>query len=166
MRIDCDAIRREQASLLRSQGMGYGKIAATTGLTKGVVRNLCLYLPVVPPNEILDSEMKNGNACSFCGHPIKQHGGVGRPRRFCSDYCRRQYWRLHRTEQKRNPAIVYTKQCKLCGESFEIYGKNDRKYCCRDHYLKHFYGENYGNKGQKQEEILLCQLSDLTCISS
>ena len=100
----------------------------------------------------------------YCGGELKQNGGAGRPRRFCSDHCRRQYWRLHRDEQKKNPDIVFTRICKFCGQPFEIYGKNDRKYCCRDHYLKHFYGDKEEREARNREEFLTRQLSDLTRI--
>lgn len=162
MKNNIDAIRREQAPLLRSHGMGYGKIAAVTCLTKGIVRNLCLNVPGVTPNDNLDLQMDNGEACSFCGAPIDQHGGPGRPRRFCSDHCRRQYWRLHRTEQKRNPELLFTRQCKYCGRPFEVYGKTDRKYCSRDHYLKHYFGDREERERQKLEGFLERQLSNLT----
>ena len=162
MKIDIDVIRREQAPMLRSHGMGYGKIAAVTGLTKGIVRNLCLNVPGGEPNENLDAQMQDGEACAFCGCPIDQHDGPGRPRRFCSDHCRRQYWRLHRAEQKRNPDIITIRQCKYCGKPFEIYGKNERKYCCRDHYLKHYYGDREERERQNREGFLYKQLSDLT----
>ena len=162
MNIDIDAIRREQAPLLRSHGMGYGKIAAVTDLTKGIVRNLCLNVPETEPNESLDTQMENGEACAFCGAPIDQHGGPGRPRRFCSDHCRRQYWRLHRAEQKRNPDIIVIRQCKYCGQPFEVYGKTDRKYCCRNHYLKHYFGDREERDRLSLEGFLQKQLSDLT----
>lgn len=162
MKVDQDAIRREQAGLLRSHGMGYGKIAAITNLTKGTVRNLCLKVPVATSNDNLDVQMKIGEACAFCGRPIDQHGGPGRPRRFCSDHCRRQYWRLHRQEQKRNPDIIYMRQCNYCGQPFEVYGKSNRKYCCRTHYLKHYFGDREERERQNLEDFLEKQLSDLT----
>lgn len=136
-KIDQDAIRREQAKLMCSNGLGYAKIIAATGLSKGVVRNFCTGL-----TEKEEAVGDQGLKCTFCGADIEQHTGAGRPRKFCSDYCRRQYWRLHRQEQRKNPKILFTKTCRYCGKSFEIYGKNDRKYCCRDHYLKHYFGDN------------------------
>lgn len=162
MTIDIDAIRREQAGLLRSSGMGQQKVVSMTGLTISAVRNIEKKITVGAPDDLLPAKMEKGEACAFCGCSIDQHGGPGRPRRFCSDHCRRQYWRLHRSEQKRNPNILFTRQCRYCGQSFEIYGKNDRKYCCRDHYLKHYYGDREERERQNQEGFLQKQLSDLT----
>ena len=164
MKIDKDALQREQAWLLRSNGMSLQKAANITGLTKNIVYKLDKDIKVGAADDTLDIKMKNGEACMYCGGELKQNGGAGRPRRFCSDHCRRQYWRLHRDEQKKNPDIVFTRICKFCGQPFEIYGKNDRKYCCRDHYLKHFYGDKEEREARNREGFLTRQLSDLTRI--
>ena len=172
-RIDTVEIQEEQALLLRKNGLSLQQIADATGLTKGRVHTLSKRIKDYESDVSLADRIESGGACRFCGTPIVQTEGVGRPRRFCSDHCRRQYWRLHRSEQKRNPAIVYTRTCKYCGEPFEVYGKNDRKYCCRDHYLKHFYGEDYGKREDKrikliryhQEELsrLMAEMPELFC---
>ena len=147
-KINKDEIRKEQAMLLRSHGMSLQKAANFTGLTKSSVRNLDKNIMVGEADSLLDVKIKDGEACVFCGTPVDQHGSPGRPRRFCSDHCRRQYWRLHREDQKRNPDIIYTRICRYCGQPFEIYGKNDRKYCCRDHYIKHFWGKDAGRQSK------------------
>ncbi len=138
--IDRDEIAREQARLLREKGMSLRKTAATTGLTKDVVRNISRKITVAAEDDSLEAMMQAGNACSYCGGAMEQHGGSGRPRRFCSDYCRRQYWRLHRPEQRRKENKLFLRTCAYCGKTIQIYGKNDRKYCCREHYRLHFYG--------------------------
>jgi len=161
-KIDKDALQREQAQLLRSHGMSARRAADITGLTVDVVRNLCRKIVPNVSDENLHIKIENNEACAFCGAPVEKHGGAGRPRRFCSDHCRRQYWRLHRDEQKKNPDIIFMRICKYCGQPFEIYGKNDRKYCCRDHYLKDFYGDIAEREARNREEFLTRQLSDLT----
>lgn len=164
MKIDIEAIRREQAGMLRSHGMGQQKVVSLTGLTISAVRNIEKKIQPGPTDDQLPAKMQSGEACSFCGCPIDQHGGPGRPRRFCSDHCRRQYWRLHRSEQWRSPNLIFTRQCKYCGQPFEVYGKTDRKYCCRDHYLKHYFGDREERERQNREGFLEKQLSDLTCM--
>ena len=161
-KINQDEIRREQAKLLRKNGMGLRRIADVTELTLDAVRNLCRKITPPETDENLHIRMNNKEACVFCGTPVEQHGGAGRPRRFCSDYCRRQYWRLHREEQKKNPDIIFTRICRYCGEPFEIYGKNDRKYCCRDHYLKHCYGDKEERERNYRKNLLENQLAELT----
>lgn len=161
-KIDKDALQREQAQYLRMRGMSLQKVVDITGLTKSTVRNLDKYIEPGDPDETLHLKIENNEACAFCGGPIEQHDGAGRPRRFCSDHCRRQYWRLHRDEQKKNPEIVFTRICRYCGQPFEIYGKNERKYCCRDHYLKHFYGDMQEREAKNRREFLENFMSDMT----
>ena len=139
--IDRNEIAREQARLLREKGMSLRKVAALTGLTKDVVRNISRKIVVAADDDdTLDSRINGGQACTYCGRSMEQHGGSGRPRRFCSERCRRQYWRLHRPEQKKKEDKLFLRTCAYCGKTFQIYGKNDRKYCCREHYRLHFYG--------------------------
>jgi len=139
--IDRNEIAREQARLLREKGMSLRKVAAITGLTKDVVRNISRKIVVAADDDdTLDSRINGGQACTYCGGSMEQHVGSGRPRRFCSERCRRQYWRLHRPEQKKKEDKLFLRICAYCGKTFQIYGKNDRKYCCREHYRLHFYG--------------------------
>ena len=138
--IDRDTIAREQARLLRGKGMGYKTIATITGLTRDTVRNVSRKVEAGPENRELSKRIEAKEACAFCGEDIERNGSMGRPRRFCSDYCRRQYWRLHRSEQKRKEDKLFLRTCACCGKTFQIYGKNERKYCSREHYRLHFYG--------------------------
>ena len=137
--INRNAIAREQARLLRMQGMSHTKIAGITGLTRGIINNIARGVGKVEENKTVVSRIQQGQACAYCGISMNQHDGPGRPRRFCSEHCRRQYWRLHRSEQLRRADKLYLRTCAYCGKTFQIYGKNDRKYCCREHYRLHFY---------------------------
>ena len=138
MMIDRKEIAREQARLLRGHGMGYKRIAGITGLTKDAVRNACKRIDADCEDRDLFKRIEAGQACAYCGGEMEQHGS-GRPRRFCSERCRRQYWRLHRSEQKKKEDKLFLRSCAYCGRTFQIYGKNDRTYCCREHYKLHFY---------------------------
>ena len=42
--------------------------------------------------------------CSVCGTQIRQKE-TGRPRKFCSDPCRRRYWKAHPKPEQWNPWI-------------------------------------------------------------
>lgn len=147
--IDRNEIAREQARLLREKGMGYKKIASFTGLDRDTVRNACKKVEAGAENRELSDRMESGEVCAFCGGTIERTGNMGRPRRFCSEHCRRQYWRLHRPEQKRKEDKLFLRTCAYCGKTFQIYGKNDRKYCCREHYRLHFYGSDL-NKSEAE----------------
>ena len=145
--IDRNEIAREQARLLREKGMSLRKTAAMTGLTKDIVRNISRKIDAAADDDTLEDRIRDGQACAYCGGDMEQHGGSGRPRRFCSERCRRQYWRLHRPEQKRKEDKLFLRTCAYCAKTFQIYGKNDRTYCCREHYRLHFYGSDLNKSG-------------------
>ena len=139
-RIDLAKIRKEQAKRLRAKGMSLGKVASVTGMTKNMVSSACRSITVTEEDKTLDERMEHGEACRFCGDPITQPSSSGRRRRFCSTFCRREYWKIHRSELKKSPAALHTMLCAYCGKTFEVYGRYNRKYCCREHYLLHRNG--------------------------
>ncbi len=145
--VDRNEIAREQARLLREKGMSHVKIAGVTGLTRGIVNNIARGVGKVEEDKSILDRIEAGLACAYCGGEMEQQGGSGRPRRFCSERCRRQYWRLHRPEQKRKEEKLFLRTCAYCGKTFQIYGKNDRTYCCREHYRLHFYGSDLNKSG-------------------
>ncbi len=131
-----------QTEALRKQGLGYKKIADIVGVTKDMVRSYCraLKLEAASTKDASVAEkMKNGSACLFCGKEII-YSGKGRHRKFCSEGCRRTYWKIHADEKNKRSSAIYTKLCPYCGKTFEVYGDKNRKYCCHEHYVLDRYG--------------------------
>ena len=166
---DIRLLQNEQARLLRTKGLSLGKIAEATGLTKGVVTNICRSCPLPVEDENLLDKMRNGEACKYCGEPLTQTSGLGRRRLFCGEHCRRSWWRIHRAEQVRKPEKVFIRTCAYCKKPFEVYGKTDRKYCCQEHYFEHrnldqvarliSYREemeNHGSQGNAERQDAAC----------
>ena len=118
-----------QIKELRVNGLGYRTIADSLGLTRDIVRNYCKannmggYAKATALN--IQERMAEGKVCVCCGKEITQPEN-GRPRRFCSDQCRRQWWKLH--PEAGNRKAVYSKVCVYCGKTFAAYGDNRRKY--------------------------------------
>lgn len=80
-----------------------------------------------PEDEIADG-MIEWKFCLCCGERISQNG-TGRPRRFCSDECRRRYGREHQTPERWES---YEKLiCPICGRIFYAKKVRHRKYCSR-----------------------------------
>lgn len=124
---------------LREQGVGYQTIGKIVNLSRDSVRSYCKNhglngYPCEMQYNVMD-RMEAGEACAYCGANLK-NPKTGRPRRFCTDECRREYWKTHRDKINKGPASVYTMVCAYCGEIFESYGNKKRKYCCHDHYIK------------------------------
>ncbi len=98
-----------QIRKLRAQGMGYRAIATTVNLSRDAVRAYCRSVGIggyrIEYEMNLKERMNDGRACSFCGAELIQPV-TGRRRRFCSDICRRSYWRMHRDELKKKPEAI------------------------------------------------------------
>lgn len=133
-----------QIRKLRAQGMGYRAIASTVNLSRDIVRNYCRSKGIggfhVEYEMNLAERISSGRACAFCGADLKQPK-TGRPKRFCSELCRRRFWRIHREEMKKKPTAIYTMECQYCHEIFESYGNKTRKYCCHEHYILDRFGK-------------------------
>ena len=71
---------------LNNQGLGYSKIAATLNLPINTVKSY-----------IQRQRNKKNGACLQCGAKFKIMPGV-KPRKFCSDVCRMQWWNSHRID--------------------------------------------------------------------
>ena len=132
-----------QIRKLREQGMGYRAIASAVNLSRDSVRNYCRSRGLagyrIEYEMNLHDRMQEGRACAFCGAELIKES-TGRPKRFCSDLCRRNYWKIHRSEMKKKPTAIYTLECPYCHEIFEAYGNKKRKYCCHEHYILDRFG--------------------------
>ena len=126
-----------QIKEMRLKGMGYRAIADALGLSRDIVRNHCKakgmggYVAATVKN--LQERAERSGICICCGKEIEQQGN-GRPRKFCSEKCRRQWWKTHPEEG--NQKAMYTQVCARCGKEFTAYGNNHRKYCSHDCYIK------------------------------
>lgn len=130
---------------LRMKGVGYRSIASVVGLSRDIVRNFCKqkgldgYASAMTKN--VKKQMQRGNACYYCDKTITQPS-TGRPRKFCSDTCRRDWWKSHPEGMTKRDTAVYILKCAKCGREFESYGNSKRKYCNHNCYIKdRFYME-------------------------
>lgn len=106
---------------LHNQGLGYKKIASSTGLSIGQVRYY------------INSSKANcaKNKCTNCGKELT-HTPHHKEKRFCSTQCRTSWWNKHpELLTPKNPKYTV---CPTCGETF-IASRKERKYCSRDCYL-------------------------------
>lgn len=124
---------------LRLRGVGYKGIASVTGLTRDIVRNYCKSHGLnglgIEVTTNIKEQMESGAACQCCGKPLIQPR-TGRPRKFCSDKCRRDWWAAHTDRSHPRESAMYTTTCAYCGQEFRAYGNNKRKYCCHACYIR------------------------------
>lgn len=125
---------------LRMKGVGYKSIGTAVGLSRDIVRNYCKshnlmgYASALSKN--IRMQMERGEVCMYCGGDIRQPQ-TGRPRKFCSEKCRRAWWKSHPEQVKKSAEASYECTCANCGKNFISYGNKNRKYCSHDCYIKY-----------------------------
>ena len=129
----------KQIREMREQGIGYRSIALTVGLSRDIVRNFCKSRGLSGYGSALTKNIREqvmlGKACLYCGKEMKQPD-TGRPKKFCSDKCRREWWIGHPERINRKESAMYPAVCVRCGKEFLSYGNRKRKYCSHDCYIK------------------------------
>ena len=112
---------KRQVDILHSQGIGYRKIAAETGISPYTVKSY-LSRPA----------SQTDGVCPQCGSKLA-HKEHKKKKRFCSDQCRMKWWNQHRDLIKHE--TVYKKQCRNCGKEFETYNHPKQVFCCKECFL-------------------------------
>jgi predicted nucleic acid-binding Zn ribbon protein len=131
--------QEQQIRLMREQGIGYKRIGARIGLSRDIVRNYCRsrelggYGKALSRN--LEEQVMLGKKCLCCGKDIEQPD-TGRPRKFCSEKCRRVWWKIHPERMQKRESAMYPVTCARCGKEFLSYGNKGRKYCGHECYIK------------------------------
>ncbi|SFS05828.1 hypothetical protein SAMN05661086_03488 [Anaeromicropila populeti] len=142
------ASQEKQIRELRMRGIGYRAIGSVVGVSRDIVRNFCKarglegYAKALTKNVM--EQMQSGEACFYCGKRMEQPY-TGRPRKFCSNQCRRDWWKAHPEAVEKRKTAVYQQTCACCGITFEAYGNRNRKYCSHNCYIKdRFWREENG----------------------
>lgn len=139
---------KQQIQDLRLEGIGYKAIAAMLGMTRDRVRGYCKRNGLGGDAQVVglnvEERINQNKICTSCKKPIKQKER-GRARKFCSDECRRKWWRENPQARKKHETAVYNFTCPHCDKDFSIYGNSKRKYCSHDCYIKsRFWSEDDG----------------------
>lgn len=129
--------QRQQIEKLRAEGLSYGKISETLGLSINTIKTYCRRHGlggVVATSAPIDEA---GHFCLCCGKPVQQTPGR-KEKKFCSDSCRNKWWNSHldKVERKANYEFV----CPHCKKPFTAYGNKNRKYCSHECYIADRFG--------------------------
>ena len=118
---------KEKIQFLRGEGFGYGAIAERLGISANTVKSFCRRNCLSAAGVV-----EAASVCRCCGRPL---GDLprGNLRKFCSEACRRAWWREHGdlVERRKFYALV----CAHCGKEFRSYGNKKRKYCSHACYI-------------------------------
>lgn len=146
-----------QIEELRRQGLGYRRIAEQLNLSVSKMRYYCRSRPAPT-----DMDMVFG-LCLYCGKPL-EHTPLHKKKKFCTEGCRRAWWKEHPAEINRKKDLLRT--CEFCGKEFAT-ARDDAHFCSRycyalfrrREYLKshakdHIQGQKgFGEQGQSKTGI-------------
>lgn len=123
---------------MRAEGMSYSQIASSLNISVNTVKSYCRRNNIC--TKFNDSKKQNdilkNSFCKYCSKPISQTGRH-RPRKFCSEDCRRLWWK----ENEKTASAIYTDaQCRYCGKEFKSRSKEENKYCSHSCYIKDRFG--------------------------
>lgn len=137
-------VEKQQIHELRLKGLGYKAIAAVLGLSRDSVKSYCkrngLYGDVSVVSLNIEEMKKQSLVCLHCGKKLKQKK-KGRTRKFCSEECRRIWWKNNQDKRNKKDTAVYKYTCVYCQKEFSSYGNKNRKYCSHSCYIKSRFGE-------------------------
>jgi endogenous inhibitor of DNA gyrase (YacG/DUF329 family) len=120
---------------LRNEGVGYAGIASRLGLTKDAVKGFCRRQRLTGVRSYENNNSSPSiNSCRYCGKPINTNTG-NRHRVYCSDACRRAWWKTHPDMGHPNKDAIYSFVCPGCGKAFSVYGNSKRTYCSHQCYI-------------------------------
>jgi len=115
--------QKQQITVMRRDGISYGKIAAILRISENTVKAYCRR------NNVVQSQRSEATEnCPNCSAPLTHTPGAKR-KRFCSDKCRLAWWNGHPEAVRRKAFYHFT--CATCGVAFDSYGNNHRRYCSR-----------------------------------
>lgn len=109
---------------LKASGKSIREIAALLNIPRSTVGSF-----------IKSNEKKA--ACKYCGKSITLIKGH-RPRVFCSDSCRYNYWKENNKDRKTKLEV----ECLCCHKVFYAYKSENRKFCSRECYDNFRGGHN------------------------
>jgi len=137
-----DEETRKSIFKMKSQGLRNYAVASMLGLKKDTLHEFCKKYHLCGPEEVIRLNIielvQHNIICPQCYGPIR-HKKRGRRKRFCTEKCRRAWWKEHEEARNRNPKSWYSNQCLACGKYFVVYGNHCQKYCNRECYLNHRY---------------------------
>lgn len=110
---------------LRSEGCKYAAIADIVGLSINTVKSFCRRQSLTAS---ADAALVTDDAprCKQCGKPLVYTGG-SKPRKFCSDRCRNEWWKSHQSDVHKK--AFYSRVCEHCGKPYTVYGRPSSKFC-------------------------------------
>ena len=125
-------VQKQRIVDMRRRGIAHSQIAESLGLSANTIKSFCrrINLPACAASMDTDNN-ESKDICKHCGKHL-EHPPKNKPRRFCCDKCRFDWWNAQRNTFIRKAA--HRLVCACCGSAFTCYDKR-RKYCCHGCYI-------------------------------
>lgn len=120
--------QQDQIKNLCKDGLGYRKIATILELSENTVKSYCRRHGLECRKSV---HILKVDVCRECGAKLYNTPGH-RQRRFCSDECRKRFWKENQSLINRGNQQETI--CPVCGERFHDYSKKKRRYCSQECY--------------------------------
>jgi len=144
----------KQITSLRLKGLGYKSIAVVVGTSKENVRYYCKTHGLDGKSDLVklnfEEHKKHPEVCKHCGGKIIRTAHSGK-KIFCSDACRRAWWKEHPEKSKHSKEATYKCVCSYCKRIFYSYGNKGRKYCSHDCYVQDRFWTDPDEEVDKKE---------------
>jgi len=126
--------QEQKIKQMRQMGQSYSQIASDLLISINTVKSYCRRNNIGAYKIEKKEPMKEINTiCKQCKKPLEQ-GSKGQPKKFCSEECRRAWWKANDNQIVKS--AYYKLTCAECGKRFESYGNKNRKFCTHACYIK------------------------------
>ena len=136
--------QKEQIQQMRQKGLSYLQIASALNISENTIKSYCRRNNLATMKSTKPQAVKEiHSSCKHCEKPLT-HGTKGQPRKFCSEKCRRAWWKANDSQLMKK--AYYALKCTECGKKFESYGNKNRKFCGHACYIKNRFekeGDEY-----------------------
>lgn len=139
MRIDDEL--RAQIVRMRASGMSYQAVSQSLGINLNTLKSWCRRHSIAefPSSPSTEDQPDEHDTCQWCSGGLTQ-----RQSRFCSEPCRRTWWKHH--PEAKDKRAFYSFICSDCGKRFMAYGNANRKYCSHPCYVHHRFATRGGRR--------------------
>ncbi len=134
---------KKQVEKHRNNGLSYAQISRMLEVSENTIKSYCRRSGLIGDRKSNKPIVEQThNQCKNCGDKLLQ-GTRGKPKKFCSEKCRRNWWKENSDKTEKN--ALYTLVCQECGEAFQSYGNKDRKFCNHACYIKNRFKGGLGH---------------------
>jgi len=127
--------QKDMVESLRSAGYSYTEMARLLDISVNTIQSFCRRKKITPvKRNSKNPDQERLKVCKSCGKLLPP-AGKGQPKRYCSDECRRRWWKENPAQLERKAYSVHV--CSACGEEFTSYGNQNRKFCSHACYISH-----------------------------